>query len=78
MIDPQIVQLAEQHCYPRQLQVWKLHHQHRMSFRAIALHLGISRTTVTDSYDGACARLLKVGVHIDASGNPHLKETTAA
>ena len=78
MIDPRITDLAAQHLTTKQLQVWELHAIRGMSFRAIALHLDLGRTTTTDRYDNACRTLRRHGVRFTPEGRPYLEETTAA
>jgi hypothetical protein len=78
MIDPRITDLAHQHLTSKQLQVWELHAIRGMSFRAIALHLDLGRTTTTDRYDNACRTLRRHGVRFTPEGRPYLEETTAA
>ena len=78
MIDPRIIDLATSALTSKQLQVWDLHARRGMSFRAIATHLDLSRTTVTDRYDNACRTLRRHVVTFTPDGHPHLEETTAA
>lgn len=77
-VDPLILQLVDQHLYPRQREVWKLVTIHDMSFRAIAIRLDLNRTGVSDAYDAACRRLRKHGVRFTPDGRPYLEETSAA
>lgn len=77
MIDARIHELAAQTLTPGQLDVFQLWHT-GLSQRAIALHLGLARTTIVDRYDAACLRLHRAGVRFDASGRPYLEETTTA
>ena len=76
-IDPRILQIAEQACAPRQLQVWTLHVVHGMTFRGIATHLDLNRTGVTDAYDGACKKLRAHGIMVTPDGRPYLEKETA-
>jgi hypothetical protein len=79
MIDPRILELARAHLTDNQLAVFTLWHRDPpMSQRAIALHLGLARSTIVDRYDAACLRLHRVGVTFTPDGHPHLEETTAA
>ena len=78
MIDPRILDLAATVLTDKQLQVWDLHACRGMSFRAIATHLDLARTTTTDRYDNACRTLRRHGVTFTPDGHPHLEETTAA
>lgn len=78
MIDPSIWVLVDAHCAPRQAQVFTLHHRNGMSFRGIALHLGLNRTWITDAYDGACRNLAANGVRFTPDGRPYLEEQTPA
>jgi len=78
MIDPRITDLAAKVLSENQLAVWELHHRRGMSFRAIANHLDLARTTTTDRYDNACRTLRRHGVTFTPDGHPHLEETTAA
>jgi len=75
--DP-IRQLAQTVLTAHQHQVWTLHQHDHMSFRAIAAHLDLARTTVTDRYDNACRTLRKHGVRFTPDGRPYLEETTNA
>ena len=77
MIDPRITELATRVLTKNQLTVWELHNR-GMSFRAIAIHLDLARTTTTDRYDNACRTLRRHGVTFTPDGHPHLEETTAA
>jgi DNA-directed RNA polymerase specialized sigma24 family protein len=76
--DPKIVHLALAQLTPAQHDVWELRHGYDMSFRAIALHLDLARTTVTDRYDNACRTLRRHGVRFTPDGRPYLEETTTA
>ena len=76
-IEPNIHQLATQHLTPGQLAVFELWHT-GMSQRAIALHLGLARTTIVDRYDAACLRLHRHGVRFTPDGRPYLEETHVA
>lgn len=73
-MNPAIITLARSVLTPKQLEVWQLHHQHHMSFRAIAIRLDISRTTVTDRYDNACRALRKAGVTVTPDGTHYHQE----
>ncbi len=77
MIDTAVTELARSTLTPNQLAVFELWHR-PMSQRAIALHLGLARSTVVDRYDAACLRLHRAGVRFNAEGRPYLEETTAA
>ena len=59
---------------PNQQAVFDLWHS-GMSQRAIANHLGLSRTTIVDRYDAACLRLHRAGVKFTPDGRPYLEET---
>jgi len=74
MIDPNVHQIARDQLTPNQLAVFELWHR-PMSQRAIALHLGLSRTTIVDRYDAACLRLHRAGVKFTPDGRPYLEET---
>ena len=78
MIDPRIADIAATHLTVKQLQVFDLHHHRGWSFRAIAVHLDIARTTATDRYDNACRTLRKHGVRFTEDGQAHLEEHTTA
>lgn len=78
MIDGRISTLAAQELPPKQYEVWSLHHHHGMSFRTIANHLDLARTTTTDRYDNACRTLRRHGVRFTPDGRPYLEETTTA
>ena len=78
MIAPAILELATRQLTAAQHDVWTLRHQHHMSFRAIALHLDLARTTVTDRYDNACRTLRRHGVRFTPDGRPYLEEQTPA
>jgi len=78
MTDPRILTIANRHLTDKQLAVWNLHHHHGMSFRAIATHLDLSRTTVTDRYDNACRTLRRHGVTFTPDGHPHLETENVA
>ena len=78
MIDPRITDLAAQKLTTKQLQVWELHAIRGMSFRAIAIHLDLGRTTTTDRYDNACRTLRRHGVRFTPEGRPYLEETHVA
>ena len=78
MIDPRITDLARAHLTEKQIQVWELHAIRGMSFRAIALHLDLGRTTTTDRYDNACRTLRRHGVRFTPEGRPYLEETHVA
>ena len=78
MIDPRILELADQHLTAKQRQVWIDHHAHNMPLRAIAHYLDLSRSSVTDRYDNACRTLRRHGVRFTPDGRPYLKETHVA
>ena len=78
MIDPRITDLARAKLTEKQLAVFELHHHHGMSFRHIATHLDLGRTTTTDRYDNACRTLRRHGVRFTPEGRPYLEETHAA
>lgn len=78
MIDPRILELAASVLTDKQLQVWDLHARRGMSFRAIATHLDLGRTTITDRYDNACRTLRRHGVTFTPDGHPHLETENAA
>ena len=78
MIDPRIETIAANHLTPGQFAVWDLRHFHGFSFRAIAIHLDIARTTATDRYDNACRTLRRHGVRFTPDGRPYLEETHVA
>ena len=78
MIDPRILDLAQSVLTDKQLAVWQLHTQRGMSFRAIAIHLDLGRTTITDRYDNACRTLRRHGVTFTADGHPHLETENVA
>ena len=67
--------LALKHLTAKQLEVWTYHHHHGYSFRSVAIHLDLSRTTVTDRYDNACRTLRRHGVRFTPDGRPYLEET---
>lgn len=77
MIPSDVQELAIEALTDNQLRVFQLWHT-GMSQRAIAHHLGLSRTTIVDRYDAACLRLRRAGVRFDASGRPYLEEQTTA
>ena len=70
-----IQQIVATQLTENQAQVFILHHHHHMSFRAIAHHLGLARTTVTDRYDAACRNLQTNGVRFTPAGDPYHEET---
>jgi len=70
--------LVLKHLTDKQREVWEYHHWHGYSFRTIALHLDLSRTTVTDRYDAACRTLRKHGVRFTPDGRPYLEEQQPA
>ena len=70
-----IRQLVTDTLTENQAQVFILHHHHHMSFRSIATHLALARTTVTDRYDAACRKLQTHGVRFTPAGDPYLEET---
>lgn len=76
-LDPAISTIAETTLTPGQLAVFNLWHT-GMSQRAIALQLGLARTTIVDRYDAACLRLHRAGVRFTPDGRPYLEETTTA
>jgi predicted DNA-binding protein YlxM (UPF0122 family) len=78
MIDPRITDLAAEVLTYKQLCVWDLYHHRGMSFRAIATHLDLGRTTVTDRYDNACRTLRRHGVTFTPDGHPHLETENVA
>jgi hypothetical protein len=78
MIDPRITDLAHQHLTQKQLAVFELHTLRGMSFRAIAIHLDLGRTTTTDRYDNACRTLRRHGVRFTPEGRPYLETETLA
>jgi hypothetical protein len=78
MIDPAVLDLARANLTDKQLDVWLLVHDGRMSLRAISTHLDLARTTVTDRYDNACRTLRRHGVRFTPDGRPYLEETTTA
>lgn len=78
MIDPAIAVLIEQHLTFKQAVVFELHHRTGMSIRAIAVHLGIARSSAVDRYDAACLHLHRQGVRFTPDGHPYLEETDAA
>jgi len=77
MNDP-VARIASLQLTTAQHEVWTLRHQHHMSFRHIALHLDLARTTVTDRYDNACRTLRRHGVRFTPDGKPYLEEHTPA
>ena len=74
MIPPDVAAIANETLTPNQLAVLNLWHT-GMSQRAIAHHLGLSRTTIVDRYDAACLRLHRAGVKFTPDGRPYLEET---
>lgn len=74
MLEDHIERLANEHLFPLQLQVFLAHHKHGYQFRTIAVRMDLSRSTVTDAYDGATRRLRKQGVKFTPDGNPYLED----
>jgi hypothetical protein len=70
--------LAHSNLTAKQYAVFELHHKHKMTFRQIAIHLDLARTTVTDRYDNACRTLRRHGVRFTPDGSPYLEEHTTA
>ena len=77
MITGDIITIAQRELTANQLTVFNLWHT-GMSQRAIAHHLGLSRTTIVDRYDAACLRLHRAGVKFTPDGRPYLEEQTTA
>ena len=72
-MNPAIQDIAARELTRRQHTIWQLHHQTGFSFRRIAIHLDLSRTTVTDHYDAACRKLRAHGVHVTPDGTHYLQ-----
>jgi DNA-directed RNA polymerase specialized sigma24 family protein len=78
VIDYDVWSLCVRHLSDKQADVFYLHHKDGLSFRQIANHLDLARTTVTDRYDNACRTLRRHGVRFTPDGRPYLEETTTA
>lgn len=74
-MNPRILQLAQTTLSPKQYRAFELVHIHHMSLRAAAAYDREHRSTFVDRYDAAILNLERVGVFIDASNQPYLKET---
>ena len=68
-----VTKLAQDNLTDRQYTIWAMS-QSGMSQRAIAYHLDLSRTTITDTLDAAWRKLRQHGIHVTPDGHPYLEE----
>ena len=70
-----IRELAKTRLTPKQYIAFVYIHNHGMSQRAAAAHLGISRSTFIDRYDAAVLHMHRAGVRFTPDGRPYLEAT---